>query len=139
MLSSKFKHGVALAAALLPLHQAVAQESVASFHQDCNYGGYGVSLGEGSYDTPALIARGIRNDDLSSLRIFNGYKVTLYAEPDFSGKSVSYTRNDACLFDAGWNDTVSSLKVEKIPVTTSGNPVFPGWYADPEAAVFGDR
>jgi hypothetical protein len=21
----------------------------------------------------------------------------------------------------------------------SGNPVFPGWYADPEGAVFGDR
>ncbi len=25
------------------------------------------------------------------------------------------------------------------PVAHSGNPVFPGWYADPEAAVFGDR
>ena len=25
------------------------------------------------------------------------------------------------------------------PAATSGNPVFPGWYADPEAAIFGSR
>lgn len=25
------------------------------------------------------------------------------------------------------------------PKTTSGNPVFPGWYADPEAAIFGQK
>src|SRR5687768_1190461 len=26
---------------------------------------------------------------------------------------------------------------EKKEKTTSGNPIFPGWYADPEAAIFG--
>jgi beta-xylosidase len=28
---------------------------------------------------------------------------------------------------------------ESKPAKTSGNPVFPGWYADPEGIVFGDR
>ncbi|WP_018622031.1 glycoside hydrolase family 43 protein [Spirosoma luteum] len=28
---------------------------------------------------------------------------------------------------------------QQSPKTTSGNPVFPGWYADPEGAVFGNK
>ncbi len=32
-----------------------------------------------------------------------------------------------------------NLCAQKEDTATSGNPVFPGWYADPEAAVFGDQ
>lgn len=34
---------------------------------------------------------------------------------------------------------VTALTALAADKTTSGNPVFPGWYADPEVAVFGDR
>ncbi|HEX8611053.1 MAG TPA: family 43 glycosylhydrolase [Telluria sp.] len=130
---------ISMAAALLPLQQALAQDSIATFFQDCNYGGSAVSLAEGRYDAAALAARGIRDNDLSSLHVFNGYKVTLYAGPDLTGNSVSYTQRHACLVDDGLNDVVSSVKIEKIDVATSSNPIFPGWYADPEARVFAGR
>ena len=132
------KLALLLSAVLIPMKRVLAQESTATFHQDCNYRGYGVALDVGSYDLAALNARGIRNDDLSSLRVFNGYKVTLYADAGFTGKSTVYTKNSACLSNAGWNDIVSSLKIEKVDVSTSGNPVFRGWYADPEVRLFGD-
>lgn len=28
---------------------------------------------------------------------------------------------------------------QRAAAPTSGNPVFPGWYADPEAAIFGKQ
>ena len=117
---------------------AASPESTATFYQDCNYGGYAVSLGVGSYDAAALAAAGIRDNDLSSLRLFNGFKATLYDNPDLSGASASYAGNDDCLAPEGWNDRVSSLKIEKVATSSSGNPIFPGWYADPEAHAFGD-
>lgn len=130
---------IGIVSALLPVQQAWAQESVATFFQDCDYGGYAVSLDVGNYDAQALVAHGIRDNDLSSLQVFNGYKVTLYAEPNFTGKSVSYTQRRTCLVDDGMNDVMSSLKIEKIDVSTSSNPIFPGWYADPEVRVFGGQ
>ncbi|HKG08057.1 MAG TPA: family 43 glycosylhydrolase, partial [Pedobacter sp.] len=38
-----------------------------------------------------------------------------------------------CLTLAGF----SLFAQEKTAEKTSGNPLFPGWYADPEAAIFG--
>lgn len=34
---------------------------------------------------------------------------------------------------------VSAQAQEAAPKTTSGNPIFPGWYADPEAIIYGDK
>ena len=31
-----------------------------------------------------------------------------------------------------------SYAQEKLKTKTAGNPVFPGWYADPEGIIFGD-
>ena len=33
--------------------------------------------------------------------------------------------------------SISAQNKSKLP-KTSGNPIFPGWYADPEGIVFGD-
>jgi beta-xylosidase len=33
----------------------------------------------------------------------------------------------------------AAQKAAPAPLKTSGNPVFPGWYADPEAAIFGSQ
>lgn len=41
----------------------------------------------------------------------------------------------ACLFIVSADITLA----QDAPVKTSGNPVFPGWYADPEAAIFKDQ
>jgi len=81
-------------------------------YKDCNYGGYAVSLGQGTYTLSQLNALGIQNDDISSLRISAGYKVTLYKHDNFGGAALTLTADDNCLVDNGWNDSTSSLKVE---------------------------
>lgn len=85
---------------------------VATFYKDCNYGGTAVALNTGSYTLSQLNAAGILNDDISSLKVNSGYKVTLYKHDSFGGGTVVKTGDDACLVDDSFNDSTSSLKVE---------------------------
>ncbi|UII19969.1 carbohydrate-binding protein [Fulvivirga ligni] len=87
-------------------------------YQDCNYGGYAVGLNEGSYNMSDLQAKGIVNDDISSLRIKAGYKATLYWDINFTGSTVTKTSDDACLVDDGFNDQATSIVISK---TSSSN------------------
>ena len=82
--------------------------------QQCNYGGYSLALREGEYNLSDLISRGIKNKDLSSLKIVEGYQVTFYDQVNFDGASRLETGDADCLGKDGWNDRVSSLKVTKI-------------------------
>lgn len=80
--------------------------------QHCDYGGYNVGLPVGSYTLSQLQARGIVNDDVSSVRVQSGYKVTIYQHDNFTGNSITKTGDDSCLADDGFNDAASSVKVE---------------------------
>ncbi|UII26920.1 beta/gamma crystallin family protein [Fulvivirga maritima] len=84
---------------------------VATLYEDCNYRGYAVSLPVGDYTLSQLESRGISNDDVSSLRVENGYKVVLYWDNNFSGSSITKTSNEGCLGNQGWNDELSSVRV----------------------------
>lgn len=86
---------------------------VATFYENCDYGGYVVSLGEGSYNLGDLQARGIGNDAISSLRVQNGYKVTLYFDINFTGTALVKTADDACLVDDGFNDKATALIIAR--------------------------
>jgi hypothetical protein len=66
-----------------------------------------------------LNAQGILNDDISSLKVTAGYKVTLYKHDNFGGSSLVKTGDDACLVDDAFNDSASSLKVEANTTTVS--------------------
>lgn len=79
--------------------------------QDCSHGGYTVGLPVGSYNVSQLQARGIINDDVSSLRVQSGYKATLYEHGDFTGNAVTKTADDGCLVDDGFNDLASAIVV----------------------------
>ena len=85
-------------------------------YQDINYGGRVASLGEGSYNLASLQAKGFKNDDLSSLKVPFGYKVTLYADDNFSGRTKVIT-NDTSWIGSDFNDITSSIKVEKAKYT----------------------
>lgn len=80
--------------------------------QDCNYGGYNIGLPVGRYTLSQLLARGIPNDDVSSVRVQAGYRVTLYQNDNFTGNSLTKTADDSCLVDDGFNDSTSSIVVE---------------------------
>jgi beta-glucanase (GH16 family) len=80
-------------------------------YKDCNYGGSAVALTEGSYTLAQLQAKGIANEDISSLKVKSGYKATLYQNDNFTGSKLDKTADDACLVDDGWNDQITSLVI----------------------------
>ncbi|VUD68113.1 hypothetical protein TDB9533_03993 [Thalassocella blandensis] len=82
--------------------------------QHCNYGGYNVGIGEGRYTLGDLQARGVANDDISSLRVAAGYKIDIYQHANFTGNMITKTGDDSCLVDDGWNDDASSVVVSKV-------------------------
>lgn len=83
-------------------------------YQDCEYGGYSLALREGEYNLSDLISLGIKNKDLSSLKIADGYEVTFFDQVNFNGASMVETANADCLEKEGWNNRISSLKISKI-------------------------
>jgi hypothetical protein len=84
---------------------------VTTLYKDCNFGGTAVSLPVGDYTLSQLNSRGILNDDVSSLKVNSGYKVTLYENDNFGGATLVVTADNSCLVGAGWNDRASSMRV----------------------------
>lgn len=89
--------------------------SVPAFYQNCSYGGYGIKLGIGDYNLSALMARGILNDDISSIKVPAGYKIFGYVSDNFSGNYVTLTTDNNCL--GGWDNLITSIKVVADGVT----------------------
>jgi hypothetical protein len=90
---------------------------VTTVHKDCNYTGSVIGLPLGDYNLSQLISIGVLNDDISSIQITSGYKVVLYENDNFSGATLTITSNNSCLVGAGWNDRISSMRVQ----TASGS------------------
>ena len=80
-------------------------------YQHCSFGGYGVSLGPGSYNLSQLQALKVTNDDVSSVRVPQGYEITFYADNLFFGATLTKNTDDDCLVNEGWNDRMSSVVV----------------------------
>ena len=83
---------------------------VITVYKDCNYGGFSGGLTIGDYNLARLNAVGILNDDSSSIKINQGFKVVLYQDDNFTGASVTLTGDLNC-FDTAWNDKVTSIRV----------------------------
>jgi hypothetical protein len=95
------------------------QNGIATVYKDCNYTGYAVSLPVGNYTLADLQAKGILDNDISSLKVQNGYEVVLYANDNFSGSSTILTADDTCLVDNSFNDAATSLRVRAITNSSS--------------------
>lgn len=59
---------------------------------------------------------GMPHDDLTSMRIPRGLKVTLFEHGNYNGRSKSFTSDVANLKDHGFNDMASSFIIENIQV-----------------------
>ena len=86
---------------------------VAKAYSDADFGGYCVELSEGKYCMADLAAIGLKINDLSSLEVTAGYKVTLYKSNSCRGTGMEFTESTNYVGD-GWNDKVQSLKVESM-------------------------
>ncbi|TWI86395.1 PA14 domain-containing protein [Chitinophaga japonensis] len=90
-------------------------------YQHANYGGFHAGLPIGSYKLAGMALKGIRNNEISSLKIREGYKVVLYKQDNFQGDSLVLTGNAMHL--PGWNDSASSMRV-----LANGDPGLAGTY-----------
>jgi len=97
----------------------ITASGAAIVYKDCNYAGSAVGLNPGTYTLSQLNALGILNDDISSVKVTSGYKVTLYKHDNFGGSTLVLTADDNCLVDNNMNDSTSSLKVESNTNTSS--------------------
>jgi hypothetical protein len=88
-------------------------------YQHTNFGGTTASFAVGDYNLAAMISRGASNDDVSSVRVASGYRVTFYEHDNFQGATLVRTGDDSTLVDEGWNDRASSMRVEKVWVAGS--------------------
>merc|ERR1712054_611863 len=80
-----------------------------TLYQHCNYGGYGINLAPGSYNTNTLIAKGMKNDDLSSVRIHGSCRAILYQHINFGGASMTKDSDDSCFTNDRMAIPVSQL------------------------------
>ena len=76
-------------------------------YSDSQYRGWSQELGPGSYESIR-----IGNDALSSLIIPSGFRVTIYEDSGFRGRSQVLTRDTPDL--SGWNDKASSIIIDRI-------------------------
>lgn len=100
-------------------YDAPQNNGVGTVYKDCNYGGYSVSLPTGDYTLSQLQAKGVLDNDISSLKVQSGYEVVLYANDNFSGSSVTITSDDTCLVDNNFNDVASSVRVRAVTNSSS--------------------
>ena len=84
---------------------------VATFYSDWHYEGTAITLPEGRFTLADMQAYGIRNDDISSLRVVPGFRVTCYDDDGFGGQKISYTTSSDWI-GTTWNDRFSSLVIE---------------------------
>ena len=95
-----------------------------TLYSDIDLGGTAQEMDLGNHDWADLtVSGGVGNDKISSLRVAPGYKVTLYKDANYKGSSIEVTADRMYIGD-GWNDEISSLKVEKIsPLDSTCIPI----------------
>ena len=87
------------------------EASAVTLYTDKDYKGKAVTLSEGEYNLSRMGLYNLKDNDMSSLKVTPGFKVTIYEDDNFNGKSKSYTASESFV-GAEWNDKMSSLKVE---------------------------
>ena len=71
-------------------------------YKDCNYTGFSAGLDLGDYNLAQLKSVGMLDNDISSLKISQGYKAVLFDGDNFTGATTEITADMAC--SATWND-----------------------------------
>jgi hypothetical protein len=54
------------------------------------------------------------NDRISSIRVYGNAEVTVYQDRDFQGRSQTFASDVSDLRQGGWNDTITSVRVQPV-------------------------
>jgi hypothetical protein len=95
----------------------------ACFYEDANYRGnyFCFPMGQDVGVIPAET-----NDQISSIRLFGPVEIVVYKDGQFRGPSHRFTSSISNLGTTGWNDRISSFRIEERRVG-SGNWGGSGW------------
>jgi hypothetical protein len=93
-------------------------------YSDCGFSGNPVSLGVGDYTLTQIKALGIKDDDISSLAVAEGYKIILYADDNFTGTTLEVTANNTCIAATTLQDKTTSIRVRPNGVTNLAGTYF---------------
>ena len=96
----------------------------AEVYQHCQFSGWSVSLAPGDYPLSALL--GFTDNDMSSIRLPDGWTATLCDGTALDGASMTASSTDACLVNEGFNDRVSSIVIRNNGETNPSQPASPG-------------
>ncbi|MFB6343710.1 PA14 domain-containing protein [Saccharicrinis sp. FJH62] len=88
-------------------------------YNDANLEGFSAGLKIGTYNAGQLADLGMDAETISSLKLKEGFKATLFSEDNFEGDSVMITADASLLSDvlmsdntSNWNNKTRSIKVE---------------------------
>jgi hypothetical protein len=104
---------------ILLLSNIAKSQNYVTLYEDCNYNGRNFFLEAGNYRSYQMR---VSNDRLSAIRIPFGFKITVYENDGFTGRSKTFTTDEPCL-PTEWNEMASSIVVENI--YNNGQPVSP--------------
>lgn len=87
-------------------------QNAPTFYQDTNFGGAAVTLAAGSYTMAQMVAAGIPNDSISSIKVPSGYTVIGYQDDNFGAAAWAFRADNANLWQiSGCNDNISSIRI----------------------------
>lgn len=93
--------------------RSVSDDLVAArVYSEENYGGYSVALPEGTYYVADIAVWGITKNDICSVQLTDGYKVTFYTNLTCGGKGKTFEETTSTL--GVYNNKVCSIKIEAI-------------------------
>lgn len=93
-------------------------DALVTVYENCNYSGASSSIDVGDYRKMSGIRFG--NDKMSSIKVPEGFEVTVYEHEGFRGDYARINRDLSC-FDRSWNDTVSSLRISFVGQASDRN------------------
>lgn len=105
--------------AVLCITVAMGNDKITCY-RDINYKGKSVSYGVGMHDWGEIRKNAPGDDDISSVKVPQGLKVTLAEHPKLQGRKLVFLKDEPNLVNHGFNDVVSSLKVERIHPNRNG-------------------
>ncbi|UII22318.1 carbohydrate-binding protein [Fulvivirga ligni] len=96
---------------------SIKQPDPVAIFRDVDYAGfYSTGLPIGKYTTADLEFRGMPDNQITSVKVRDGYKITMYLNDNFQGDSLVRTSNSNYV-GATFNDNISSVKVEVVSPT----------------------
>lgn len=98
---------------------------VVTVYKDKDRKGFSAGLKIGSYTTAQLIEKGILQDEISSIKLMEGFKAIAYSNDNFTGDSLIITAGIDTLSNylmsdntTAWDDNIASVKIKANGDTT---------------------